>query len=156
MKEYFNMGILPTEFLNETFDRMLSSKKGTIKKSFERNVKKVLNEYEQELYDYTYLLEGYINEIVRETDSTKGFYLSHVIKESGKRCLRDCLHDNIYTFIENYIDQMLRHKRVSDETLATFPMQMVLYYANEDTTFEEIHKRVEEVLNPSADADENF
>ena len=51
MKEYFNMGILPTEFLNETFDRMLSSKKGTIKKSFERNVKKVLNEYEQELYD---------------------------------------------------------------------------------------------------------
>ncbi|MBE5851896.1 MAG: hypothetical protein E7299_02940 [Lachnospiraceae bacterium] len=146
MKEYFNMGILPTEFLNETFDQMLSSRKGTIRESFERSVTQVLDEYEQELYECSYLLEGYINEVVRETDSTKNFYFNSVIKEAGKRCLRDCLHDNIYSFMENYIYQMLFHKRVDDETLATFHMREALYYADEETTFEEIRARVERLL----------
>ena len=67
MKAYFNEGILPMEFLDETFSRMLLNKKGTVREIFEKAVKEVITEYEQELYECSYMLEGYINEVARES-----------------------------------------------------------------------------------------
>lgn len=146
MKAYFNEGILPMEFLDETFSRMLLHKKGTVKEIFEKVVKEVTTEYEQELYECSYMLEGYINEVVRETQSTEDFTLTTVIREAGVRCLRDCLHDNLYTFLENYIELMLYLKRVPAEVITALPKWEVLGYVTEETTLEEVQKKVTEYL----------
>lgn len=146
MKEYFNEGILPMEFLEETFSRMLSHKKGTVREVFESAVKEVLTEYEQELFECSYMLEGYINEVAREVESTKEFYMTEVIQEAGVRCMSDCLHDNLYTFLENYIELMLYAKGVSAEVIATIPKWEVLGYVSEEITLDEVRDKVEQYL----------
>lgn len=134
------------EFLDETFSRMLLNKKGTVREIFEKAVKEVITEYEQELYECSYMLEGYINEVARESESTEEFTLTAVIREAGVRCLRDCLHDNLYAFLENYIELMLYAKHISPKVIAVFPKWEVLGYVTEDTALEEVQKKVNEYL----------
>ena len=156
MKNYFNEGLIPMEVIEELFERMMLSRRGTILKSFEKNVKKVISKYEQELFSCSYMIEGYINEVAREVEDEEVVNLKPVIQEACKRCLRDCLHDNVYTFVENYIEMLLYDKRVSKEVIASFHMGKVMDFVSEKTTFNEIHKRVKKYVKMSADADKIF
>ena len=89
-------------------------------------------------FESSYMLEGYINEVAREAESTEDFSLTEAMREAGTRCLKDCLHDNLYTFLGNYIELMLYSKRMSAEFIATFPKWELLGYVPEETTLEEV------------------
>jgi len=117
-----------------------------VREVFEGVVIEVLAEYEQELFESSYMLEGYINEVAREAKSTEDFSLTEAMREAGTRCLKDCLHDNLYTFLGNYIELMLYSKRMSAEFIATFPKWELLGYVTEETTLEEVRRKVEQYL----------
>ena len=149
MKEYISPRLIPIEFLNEIFDKMLSYSKGTVAEAFEECLETVLDKYEQELYECSYYLEGDINQIIRtlKNDDIINFSFKSVIKEAGKRCLRDSLKENIYNFLENYIEHRLYLQRFSSKAISSFPMQRACYYATPDITFSEIDERIQEVMN---------
>lgn len=150
MKEYITPRLIPIEFLNETFDKMLSCYEGTVADAFENCLENTLDKYEQELYECSYYLEGYINEIVQELNENDmlNFSFKSVIREAGKRCLRASLKENLYNFLENYIEHTLYLQRFSAKAISSFPMSKACYYATPQITFSEIDARIQEVLNP--------
>lgn len=146
MKNYYNEGILSYEFLLETFCRMLPYRKGRLNEVLDKVAKEVLSEYEEELYECSYTLEGYINEITRELPDIKNYSLREVIHEAGLRCLRQDFHDNLYTFLENYVEFRLSTQGVSAEVIDSIPVYEVIGYVNEGDCFEVIWSRIEEYL----------
>lgn len=52
MKKYFNEGLLPDEYVEEGFRRLLGIRKGTIGEAFRKVAREMSVEYQENYYDY--------------------------------------------------------------------------------------------------------
>ena len=105
MKKYFNEGLLPDEYVNEGFNRLMKIKKGTIGEAFRKVAREMSVEYQENYYDYIYELEGYINEVLRERTSLD-MTMAEVLSKAVETCFMEVFYDNTYTFLENYLEKM--------------------------------------------------
>ena len=58
MKKYFNEGLLPDEYVEEGFRRLLEIRKGTIGEAFRKVAREMSVEYRENYYDFIYELES--------------------------------------------------------------------------------------------------
>lgn len=145
MKKYFNEGLLPQELIEDMFDSMMIHRTGKIMEHFIVDAKKSILKFKNLLYDNTYLLEGYINEVAKEKEWSEDFCLGKVIEEATLRALRECLHDNIWTFADNYTYKHLSNMCVSKKKLAEYDITKVIdWITEEEITYEEINEKIKE------------
>lgn len=106
MQDYFYEGLLPDDVIpNLMFRRMLDIRKGTLKEACEKAAREVITENKDLVYSYAYWLEAYVDEYLREG---KNLTLWNALKYSMFDYLVNvCLHDNIYTYLENYVEALL-------------------------------------------------
>lgn len=141
MKQYFTDGLLPYAYIEEVFERTLCFNAGTLRTVFVQAVRDVIEECDAELYIYTYELEGYINDRIRKGHITNTFTLSEVLKTAFEDYMLEVLHDNIYTFLENYLSNLLNRAGFSESHIQQMNLLEIIGYATEDTSLSEIRKK---------------
>lgn len=123
MKNYFNEGLLPDEYVEEGFRRLLEIRKGTIGEAFRKVAREMSVEYQENYYDFIYELEGYINEILRERtslDMTMAEVLSKFSKQSH------FMHKALNTFVIYMIAFIRKFFMNSSNAVSTFVI--IIYF----------------------------
>ena len=139
MKDFYSEGLLPREYINESFKRLLTIKSGTIGEAFERIAEEMSVEYREQYYDYLFELEGYVNEIIRQSPS-KDFTLMHAIPPAVKNYLLDVFHDNIYTYADIIMEQCLEEQGLTKKQIEDLNVRWIISYVDENTSIRRLRK----------------
>ena len=139
MKKYFNEGLLPDEYVEEGFRRLLEIRKGTIGEAFRKVAREMSVEYQENYYDFIYELEGYINEILRERTSLD-MTMAEVLSKAVETYLMDVFYDNTYTFLENYIEKMLLSQGYSQKEVDSMNLSTLFDLVDNRTSLFHIRK----------------
>ena len=139
MKKYFNEGLLPDEYVNEGFNKLMKIKKGTIGEAFRKVAREMSVEYRENYYDYIYELEGYINEVLRERTSLD-MTMAEVISKAVETYLMDVFYDNTYTYLENYLEKMFLAQGYSQKEVDSMNMSTLFDLVDNRTTLFHIKK----------------
>lgn len=139
MKKYFNEGLLPDEYVEEGFRRLLEIRKGTIGEAFRKVAREMSVEYQENYYDYIYELEGYINEVLRERTSLD-MTMAEVISKAVETYLMDVFYDNTYTYLENYLEKMFLAQGYSQKEVDSMNMSTLFDLVDNRTTLFHIKK----------------
>lgn len=105
MNNLYYENLIPNIFLDKCVMKLIFKKSGTIIDVFQEVALEVAKENLFELYTYTYELEGYINDIIRNNDNIA--YLSDMIMLSTRDYLVENLMVNVYSIMIENITKML-------------------------------------------------
>ena len=145
MNCYFNEGLLPDEYVEESFRRLLTIKSGTVGEAFSKVAKEISTEYRENYYDYVYELEGYINEVIRQNTS-EYFTLMEAIPLAVEAYLLDIFRDNIYTFLENYLELWFYEHGLSSQEVQAINLPRIIGYADNNTSLFRLRKKAKKYL----------
>lgn len=149
MKEFFSEGLLPKEYILESAKRLLAIKSGTIGEAFERIAEEMSVEYREQYYDYLFELEGYVNEIIRQSPH-KDFTLMHAIPPAVKNYLLDVFHENIYTYADLIMEQYLAEQGLTKKQIKDLNIRWIVSYVDNTTSIRKLRKLAKQQL-PKAD-----
>lgn len=145
MKQYFSEGLLPYEYVEEAFNQLLTIKSGTIGEAFSKVAKVMSLEYREQYYDYIYELEPYINEFIRQNTSAS-FTLMEAIPLAVESYLLDVFHDNLYTFLENYVEKMLFEQGLSKPEVDALNIPWFIGYADNGTSLVKLRRNAKKLI----------
>lgn len=145
MKPYYNEGLLPDEYVEEAFKRLLTIKKGTVGEAFLKVAKEMSLEYRENYYDYVYELEGFINEVIRQNTS-EYFTLMEAIPLAVEAYLLEVFHDNIYTFLENYLENLFIEQGLSSQEVKALNLLRLIGYADNNTSLFKLRRNAKKYL----------
>lgn len=145
MKPYYNEGLLPDEYVEEAFKRLLTIKKGTVGEAFLKVAKEMSLEYRENYYDYVYELEGFINEVIRQNTS-EYFTLMEAIPLAVEAYLLEVFHDNIYTFLENYLENLFIEQGLSSQEVKALNLLWLIGYADNNTSLFKLRRNAKKYL----------
>lgn len=109
--KYFSDGLLPDSYIETAFAILGKVQKGKLKSAMERTATEMWNAYERDYFRYTYKFEAYINNIALREEQ-KEFSLRNILKTAVEEYFMEVFHDNIYTFLEHYVREMLEESGI--------------------------------------------
>lgn len=140
MKEYYKDGLLPEAYIEEAFKRLQTIKSGTVGEAFAKTAQTFASECREDFYNYTYELEGYINDLIRKNTSTTAT-LGEIIERAVSDYLLDVFHDNLYTYLENHLETLFLEEGFPSEDLAKLNLLALIGYADNSTSIARLRKR---------------
>lgn len=145
MKEYYKDGLLPEAYIEEAFKRLQTIKSGTLGEAFEKTSQTFARECREDFYNYTYELEGYINELIRKNTSTTAT-LGEIIERAVADYILDIFHDNLYTYLENHLEMLFLEEGLLPEDLAKLNLLSLIGYADDSTSIARLRKRARKYI----------
>lgn len=140
MKSYQYDGLMVDDtLLDKFFYQLLSYRKGTIKEVFAAAIEEFFDENREMIFCYSHDLEVFINCYLREHNNAT---IADALKYSVSEYFWDCLQDNRYTIIENYVEAMLYEAGIDKQVISRLNLLRFADYQMYDTRIDIIQANV--------------